>query len=101
MIIYNVTVNVDNDIREEWLQWMRETHIPDVMQRGIFSESRMVRVLADEDSGGTTYAIQYTCANMEAYENYRDNHSPGLQKITRDKYGDKIVAFRTLLETLD
>ncbi len=100
MIIYNVTVNIENDVHDEWLKWMQEIHIPEVMDKGIFKESRMFRVLADEDSGGTTYAIKYTCNNMEEYEKYRDEFAPALQKAVADKYADKFVAFRTLLETV-
>jgi hypothetical protein len=27
MILYNVTVNIDHDIHEEWLNWMRSNHV--------------------------------------------------------------------------
>lgn len=100
MIIYNVTVNIENDVHDEWLKWMQEVHIPDVLRTGIFSESRMLKILADEDSGGTSYAIQYTCANMQDYEKYRDEFAPALQREVAEKFKDKFVAFRTLLETV-
>ena len=46
MIIYNVTVNVDLDVHDQWLQWMKATHLPDVMATGLFLDQRMCRVLA-------------------------------------------------------
>ena len=97
MIIYNVTVNIENDVREEWLQWMKEKHIPDVMATGHFTEHKICKVLVDEEEG-TTYSIQYSCRNMADYEQYHKNHAPRLQKEVKDKYADKFVAFRTLLE---
>jgi len=99
MIVYNVTVNIDHGAHDEWLRWMRDTHIPDVMATGLFMWSRMYRVLAD-DEGGTTYAIQYSCADMAAYERYRDEHAPRLQVETQRLFGGRIVAFRTLLEAV-
>ncbi|MGQ0828114.1 MAG: DUF4286 family protein [Bacteroidota bacterium] len=99
MIIYNVTVNIDNDVREEWLQWMKNKHIPDVMATGYFSEYKICKVLVEEEQG-TTYSIQYTCAGMKDLEEYRSKHSPRLQKDVSDKYGDKLIAFRTLLEVI-
>lgn len=99
MIIYNVTLNVDTDVHVEWLRWMQETHIPDVMATGLFLDSRICRVLADDD-GGITYAVQYTCADMATYERYRDEHAPRLQAETQKHYGGKFVAFRTLLEVI-
>lgn len=97
MIVYNVTVNVDTDVHAAWLAWMKEEHIPEVMATGLFVESRMFRVLAD-DEGGITYAIQYTAADMAHYERYRDEHAPRLQAKTQERYGGKFAAFRTLLE---
>ncbi|MDQ3046776.1 MAG: DUF4286 family protein [Bacteroidota bacterium] len=99
MIIYNVTVNIENDVREEWLQWMRELHIPEVMATGYFLEHKICKVLVDEEQG-TTYSIQYTCKNMQDYQEYQTKHAPQLQKEVKDKYGDKFVAFRTLLEVI-
>ncbi len=99
MIIYNVTVNIDEDVAVEWLQWMKDVHIPEVMQTGMFTDQRICRVLAEE-AGGLTYAIQYTCKDMETYEKYRDEFAPALQQATAKKYGGKFVAFRTLLEVV-
>ncbi|MDQ3051379.1 MAG: DUF4286 family protein [Bacteroidota bacterium] len=100
MIIYNVTININHDVHDEWLQWMKKVHIPDVLQTGLFVESKMLRLLGDEDSGGTTYAIQYTLHSMEDYERYQRDFAPALQKEVTEKYNDKFVAFRTLLETV-
>ena len=100
MIVYNVTVNVDNSVHVEWLNWMRETHIPDVMRTGIFQENRILKLIGDEDSGGHTYAIQYTCLAMEDYNTYEEKFAPALQKAHTDRYKDKFVAFRTLLEVV-
>jgi len=101
MIIYNVTINIDNDVREEWLKWMRSVHIPDVLKTGQFTGHRMVKVLTEDDSEGTNYSIQYFCNSMADYELYRDKFAPGLQKAVNELYKDKFVAFRTLLEVIE
>ena len=31
MIVYNVTVSVDENITSDWLAWMKDEHIPEVM----------------------------------------------------------------------
>lgn len=100
MIIYNVTVNINNAVREQWLRWMQEKHIPDVMATGMFVENRILRLIGDEESGGTTYAIQYTALTMEDYIRYRDTFAPALQQDALLLFGDKFTAFRTLLETV-
>lgn len=99
MIIYNVTINIDVDVETEWVTWMKEVHIPEVMATGSFLESRMMRVLAN-DEGGNTYAIQYTAADMAHYESYQNEHATRLQAETQKKYGGKFAAFRTLLKVV-
>lgn len=97
MIVYNVTVNIDHEVHEAWLAWMKEIHIPDVMATGMFVESRMHRVLA-EDEGGVTYAIQYSAVDMAHYERYKSDHAQRLQADAAARFGGRFVAFRTLLE---
>ena len=97
MILYNVTVNIDNDVHDEWLDWMKTVHIPEVLNTGFFIENKICRILAEED-GGSSYAIQYLCKSTEAFEEYQNNHAPALQQKHIEKYAGKFGAFRTILE---
>ncbi|MGB0403159.1 MAG: DUF4286 family protein [Salibacteraceae bacterium] len=99
MIVYNVTVKVEHSVHDEWLNWMKETHIPDVMSTKMFHDSKMLKVLVDEEDG-ITYSIQYRVESWEKLEDYQNNHAPRLQKEHTEKYQGKFVAFRTLLEEL-
>lgn len=100
MIVYNVTINVDDGIRQEWLQWMQQTHIPDVLATGKFREARICRVLVVEESGGTTYSVQYTAPDRNALERYYAEDAARLRQELADRYGDRLVAFRTELEII-
>ncbi len=97
MIIYNVTVNIDYDVHDEWLHWMKTVHIPEVMNTGMFLEAKIARILAEEE-GGKSYAIQYLCESMQTYERYRDEFAPALQEAHTVRFAGKFVAFRTLLK---
>jgi len=97
MLIYNVTVKIDNEVHDEWLNWMRTVHIPDVLATGLFTEHRLAKVLVD-DQDGITYAIQYQCQSAAELDEYQRNHAPKLQAEHTERYRDKFVAFRTLLE---
>lgn len=98
MIIYNVTVKVDLDIHNDWLQWMKTVHIPDVLATGFFIDNKIMRLLEEDNSDGFTYAIQYRCNNVSEYMRYKEEEAPRLQKEVADKYEGKFVAFRTLLK---
>jgi len=100
MIIYNVTINVDDIAHHQWLKWMQKEHIPAVLSTGLFTGYRICRLLDVEDEG-TTYSIQYSCNSLIEYNEYKSNHAPRLQKEVLDKFGDKFTAFRTLLEVIE
>ena len=98
MILYNVTVNIDNAVREDWLEWMQLIHIPDVMATGFFVSNQIARLIHEEDNGGTTYAVQYIARTMEELEEYQRDFAPALQREHQKRYEGKFVAFRTMLE---
>ncbi len=99
MILYNVTVNIDEDAHEAWLKWMVETHIPDVMKTGFFLESKLARILAEE-AGGLAYSVQYFAKNREDYDTYMRDHAPALRADHEKHFGQKIASFRTLLHII-
>ena len=101
MITYNVTINVEDDIHEKWLDWMINKHIPDVMATKMFSAYKIMRIISrQEDETGQTYAIQYKAKNIDDYNLYQRDFAPKLQADTQKLFGGKFVAFRTLLEDI-
>jgi hypothetical protein len=99
MIIYSVTINIDDDIHEEWLRWMKDEHIPDVMATGLMHGYRMMRLLTrQEDETGVTYNIQYSLGSIEDFNTYQEEFAPALQQKTALKFVGRYVAWRTLLE---
>ena len=95
MIIYNVTINVDESIHEDWVNWMQEIHVPEVLATGKFSKAIMSKVLVKEDLGGVTYSIQYTCDSNELLLKYYQEDAQRLRDAVYKKYGNKFGAFRT------
>jgi hypothetical protein len=101
MIIYNVTLNIDDSAHDNWLSWMKETHIPEVMRTGMFVQYTFAKLLSrQDDETGTTYVIQYQAETMANYERYQAEFAPALQAETRKYFEGKFVAFRTLMETV-
>lgn len=98
MIVYNVTVKVDWEVADDWLQWMQEIHIPDVMATGYFISNRLMRLLGVDDTEGPSFAVQYTLNNMDDYNEYQQKCAPALQKEHTERYRDRALAFRTIMK---
>lgn len=100
MIIYNVTIKVEASIAKEWLQWMQEVHIPEVMQTGCFTDYKIVRLLEVDDTEGPTYATQYYAESKAIYNQYISMFAPALRDKTHKQWGDRIIAFRSVMEVV-
>jgi phosphoribosylamine-glycine ligase len=82
------------------MQWMQEKHINDVLATGKFSSARMVKVLIEEEMGGTTYSLQYTTDSKTTLQRYYEEDAPRLREEGLRLFGDKMLAFRTELEVI-
>ena len=99
MIIYNVTINIDESVHDNWLQWMQKEHIPDMLNTGKFSKALMTRVMIKEEMGGITYSVQYTTDSMETLQRYYAEDAEKLRAQSKPFEG-KFLAFRTELEII-
>lgn len=99
MLLYNVTVSVDLDAADEWLTWMKEVHLPDVLATGHFAEAKIARILAEEE-GGIAYSVQYFAHSQADFDTYERMHAPRLRSDHQSRFGNKTAAFRTLLHVI-
>lgn len=100
MVLYNVTIKVDHDIVEEWVKWMKEEHMPELMALGVFKDCRLFHLLEVDESDGVTYAAQYECETIDDYNRYIDEFAPLMREKGIERFKDKFVAFRTLMEKI-
>lgn len=100
MIIYNVTVIIDYASEQEWLNWMRSKHIPDVMNTAHFLECRLSKIHA-EDQGGQSYAISYVSESEDKLKAYHEKFAEALQKEHTEKFQGRFAAFRTTMSIVE
>jgi hypothetical protein len=98
--IYNVTIKVDLSIADRWLTWLLNIHIPEIIATGCFHGYRVVRLLEIDDSEGPTYAVQYEAASKADYNRYITMHADGLRKKSIDEWGNRFIAFRSVMEVV-
>ncbi|WP_084273418.1 DUF4286 family protein [Maribacter antarcticus] len=101
MYIYNVTTNIEESVQKKWVQWMKEKHIPDVLNTGKFINAKMSKVLVEEDMGGVTYSVQFSAATKALLEKYYQEDAPRLRKEANNLFAGKFVAFRTEMKVVD
>ena len=100
MIFYNVTIKILPEAANEWEKWMKTNHIPDVLATGFFKWARFSRLLSLDTEDGITYSIQYSCNSMKELHNYQAKFSQKLQQEHSEKFKEKFVAFRSVMEEI-
>jgi len=101
MIVYNITVKISTEIENEWVQWQKDEHIPDIMATGKFNAYSFYKLLEQEEEEGPTYVIQYSTTSFEKYREYLSEAAPLLRKKAIQKWNNRFIAFRTVMQSVD
>ncbi len=94
MYIYSVTIHIDKNAEEEWLVFMKEKHIAEVLAAGYFKSCSMRKVLEENDERNATYNIEYNVETKEDYHSYRQFAAPALQADIKNRFDGKFSAER-------
>jgi len=101
MIIYNVTIKVHTSIEHDWLTWLKEEHIPDVTGTGCFTRAVILKLMEVEETDGPTFAVQYYAESKALYNQYIEKFSPLMRQKSFDRWGDKFIAFRSVMQVVN
>ncbi|MDN3659245.1 DUF4286 family protein [Ferruginibacter paludis] len=100
MIIYNVTTKIDASIKNDWVEWAKNEHIPEIVGTGCFSNATLAQLLETDDTEGPTYTIQYHAESKALYNAYIEKFAPLMRQKAFDKWGNKFIAFRSLMQVV-
>lgn len=98
MFIYNVTTKVTYAINQNWLQWIKQEHIPDLINTGCFTNANILQLLETDDSEGPTYIVQYMAESKAQYNKYIEQYAVKMRQKAVDKWGNQFIAFRTIMQ---
>lgn len=101
MIVSNITIKVEWSIATDWLQWMKEIHIPAVLSTGCFDKHQLVRLLQVDEMEGPTYAAQFYAPSLSKYDYFLQHYAADFRKEIAAKWGEKYVDFKTLMQLVD
>jgi hypothetical protein len=99
--VYNITIKIEPDIETEWIQWQKEEHIPEIMATGYFQKYQFYKLLEQDEEDGITYIVQYFAESEVEYKKYLAGAAPLLRQKALKKWGDKFIAFRTVMQVVN
>ncbi|MCC6582337.1 MAG: DUF4286 family protein [Chitinophagales bacterium] len=98
MYLYSVTININKTSEQEWLDFMQDKHIADVLNSGYFTKASMRKALQNNDENITTYNIEYLTESAAKYNEYTQKAAPALQKDVTEKFAGKFTAQRAVYQ---
>jgi len=102
MILYNITINIEKEVEEEWFVWMKQIHIPAILDTGLVKDNKILKLLTEiDESMGITYSFQYFLPDRTSLEKFQNEYEPLIDSTLYKKYQNKFVEFRTVLEVMD
>lgn len=101
MIIFNTTFHVEDEVKDDYISFMKEAYIIEAANSGFLHEPRFARVHAQHEESGTSYALQFKVKNVETLNHWLDTQGVTLHEKLTTRFGNKALGFVTLLEEID
>lgn len=101
MYLYSITINIDDDVKAIWLQWLKDVFIDELFKTNLFVKKNILEMINEEKSDGTTYSLQLFMNSIEDYNQYEEQFCYNHQVLMHTKFQGKFVEFRTLLKLID
>lgn len=100
MIIYEVNLNIDDDIYPEFKVWLNE-HVKEMLQFPGFIQASFLKQEKDKDSCQEKLTIQYQLNDKEALDRYFSEFAPMMREKGLALFKNKFFAERRIFELLD
>ncbi|MES2517582.1 MAG: DUF4286 family protein [Bacteroidota bacterium] len=100
MLIHNITYNIEKELENDFLDWMKNVHVQNVMITGFPKSFKIMRLLTEIDNGGATFSVQYKFDSIEGFEVFENEYFDDLNAAVDKRYRGKYVFFPSLLEEL-
>lgn len=101
MIIFNTTFHVEDDICEDYLQFMKDVYVVQASNSGFLHEPRFARIHSQHEESGTSYSLQFKVKNVDTLNHWYSTEGQELQKKLTERFENKALGFVTLLEEIE
>jgi hypothetical protein len=92
---------VEHSIEKEWIEWVKNTFIPEFYRTGNFSKAVFAKVISHTDETGNTYSLQCYAKDKNELDNFHKNYSEKLAQLISGKFGARVLSFKTELELIE
>mgnify|MGYP003576183226 CR=1 FL=1 len=100
MTVLNVTTIIDEQIKDEFLEYLQHVHIPLVLSTGKFEKHQLLQ-LTEPVNEGLTFCVQYFAKSASDLEDFKASFLDKIDSGLSTKFGNRALSFKSVLESLD
>ena len=100
MLIYNTTYQVDDEVTNNFVIWIKECFISEVEKTGDLKNPRLCKILSHRDEG-VSFSLQWEVENSTILHRWHIEQGSKLNEELVKLFKDKVVGFPTLMEVME
>ena len=101
MFIFNTTYLVSDEVHETWLDWVRNQHIPFMIDSTYFSHPQVARVITSDKQDGTSFSVQFHVKDLQTLKLWKKEYSSLFQENCTNQFGTEVIFFTTVMELVE
>lgn len=102
MIIINTTFITELSVREEVLDWIRNTYVASAAHsHSLDSLTIITKILTRPDDNSESYAVHLWFETMEIASDWDNRLGSRLREKLNERWGGKAMAFHTYMEVTE
>jgi quinol monooxygenase YgiN len=94
MVVYEVRVAVDAEVRDDYRAWL-DGHVREILSLPGFERAELY--VEEAEGGEPVFVIRYHLVSREALEHYLRDHAPRLRAEGLARFGERMRASRRVL----
>ena len=98
MYVLNITFFVHESIEEKWLEWSKPKFESIKETSSYFHEFTLMRLLSHKEPDQITYTCQLRADSAHKIQLFEIEIEPDLLNENKEKFGEKSVFFKSLMQ---
>lgn len=91
-------MKVNRNIVEEWMNWQKQEHLPEIISTGMFDDYRMYHLIEHDDEESQTFTVQFFTSSIEKYNQYLSEFAFRFRDKALAKWGNQFTGFRSVMK---
>jgi hypothetical protein len=100
MYIYSITTHIDKSVETEWIKYMQQKHIDELLETGYFTGCSMQKSIPEKSSVYSIYNLQFTVEDEDDFIAFQYDFEPDFQAEIKKRFGGKFTSKKYFYEVI-